>query len=106
MTPEEKFAYWLEHAQYDIETANSMFQTERWFYVVFMCQQAIEKLIKGLYTLYVDDNVPRSHNISWIAAKFEDKLETPFTLEQYDFFELLSGKSLSRFRKRTNKSVY
>jgi HEPN domain-containing protein len=91
MSPEEKFAYWLELAQYDMESADSMFQTGRWYYVVFMCQQAIEKLIKGLYTLHVDDNVPRSHNISWLAAKIGDKLTTPFTQEQYDFFELLSG---------------
>jgi HEPN domain-containing protein len=25
----------------------------RWLYVVFMCQQAIEKLCKGLYLLYI-----------------------------------------------------
>ena len=44
MTLEEKYTYWLELADYDLESANAMFKTGRWFYVVFMCQQAIEKL--------------------------------------------------------------
>jgi len=43
MTDEEKLNYWLELAQYDLDTASAMFSTGRWFYVVFMCQQAIEK---------------------------------------------------------------
>jgi HEPN domain-containing protein len=45
-----------------------MLQSGRWFYTVFMCQQAIEKLIKGLYVLYVDDNVPRLHDINSILT--------------------------------------
>jgi HEPN domain-containing protein len=91
MTPEEKFAYWLEHAQYDKETADSMAVTRKWYYVVFMCQQEIEKLAKGLYTLYFDDNVPRLHSIRSIVEKFETKLQAPFAQEQYQFFDTLSG---------------
>ena len=53
MTAEEKYAYWLELASYDLESAGAMNAAGRWFYVVFMCQQAIEKLCKGLYTLSV-----------------------------------------------------
>jgi len=52
MTKEEKYDYWLELAQYDLDTAAAMFSSGRWFYVIFMCQQAIEKLCKGLYTIY------------------------------------------------------
>ena len=63
MTKEEKYAYWLELAQYDLDAAASMFSAGCWFYVVFMCQQAVEKCCKGLYTLYLDDNVPKIHNI-------------------------------------------
>jgi hypothetical protein len=38
MTNEEKYGYWLTHAQYDLDTAGAMFTSGRWFYVVFMCQ--------------------------------------------------------------------
>jgi len=58
----EKFEYWLDIAQYDLVTADAMLSGGRWLYVVFMCQQAVEKLVKGLYTLYTDDSVPRIHN--------------------------------------------
>ncbi|PIV53356.1 MAG: hypothetical protein COY53_07385 [Elusimicrobia bacterium CG_4_10_14_0_8_um_filter_37_32] len=38
---------WLEHAKYDLETARSMYKTRRYLYVAFMCQQAIEKVLKA-----------------------------------------------------------
>ena len=49
MDSSEKFNYWKDIAQYDLDTAQAMFDAGRWLYVVFMCQQAIEKLCKGLY---------------------------------------------------------
>ena len=39
LTAEEKFEFWLEKAQYDLDTADAMFRTGRWFYVIFACQQ-------------------------------------------------------------------
>jgi HEPN domain-containing protein len=91
----EKFEYWLDIAQYDLETANTMFNGGRWLYVVFMCQQAVEKLVKGLYTLYVDDNVPRVHNITAIVEKFEDRLQTPVPQDKYRLFDNLSAYYLN-----------
>lgn len=43
----EKYDYWEEIATYDLETAEAMLASGRYLYVVFMCQQAIEKLMKG-----------------------------------------------------------
>ncbi|MDR0828137.1 MAG: HEPN domain-containing protein [Desulfovibrio sp.] len=95
MTNEEKYSFWLDHAQYDLATAEAMFTSGRWFYVVFMSQQAIEKLVKGLYTLYVDDDVPRVHNIKAIIERFEDKLTRPVPVEHYLFFNMLSAHYLN-----------
>ena len=75
MTTNEKFEYWLDIAEYDLGTAEAMYNTGRWLYVAFMCQQAIEKLCKGLYIQYVDDNVPRVHNIRSILIKYANKLQ-------------------------------
>ena len=61
MNQEEKYTYWLDAAEYDLQSAEAMYASGRWVYVVFMCQQAIEKLLKDLYVLYLDDNVPRIH---------------------------------------------
>ncbi|MFA1819582.1 HEPN domain-containing protein [Virgibacillus oceani] len=38
----EKFEHWKDIAKYDLDTAEAMYQTGRYLYVVFMCQQAIE----------------------------------------------------------------
>ena len=95
MTVEEKYEYWLEFAQYDLESANAMFTSGRWFYVVFMCQQAIEKLVKGLHTLYVDDNIPRIHSIKTIIERFEDKLPSAVPEEKNRLFESLSAYYLN-----------
>ena len=33
MTQEEKVRYWLDIADYDIDTAEAMYKTKRWLYV-------------------------------------------------------------------------
>ena len=43
MTRDEQVQYWLDIAQYDLDTAEAMHQTGRWLYVAFMCHQVIEK---------------------------------------------------------------
>ena len=89
MDTQEKFEFWLDSAEYDMETAEAMLSSGRWLYVVFMCQQAIEKLVKGLYTLYVEDNVPRTHNITFLVQAFEDQLPVAVTDDRYDLFTKL-----------------
>ncbi len=38
-----KVAYWKELADYDLETAEVMYNGGRWLYVGFMCHLVIEK---------------------------------------------------------------
>ena len=68
MNKQEKYLYWLDAAEYDIATADSMLNSGRYLYVVFMCQQALEKLAKGLYAYFVNGEVPRVHNIGYILS--------------------------------------
>jgi len=88
----EKFEYWRDIAQYDLNTAQAMYKTGRWLYVVFMCQQAIEKMCKGLYLLFIDDDIPRIHDINSLITKFVDKLP-----EQIDEDKRLLFAKLSAF---------
>jgi HEPN domain-containing protein len=90
MDAAEKFTYWLDHAQYDLDTADVMYRGGRWVYVVFMCQQAVEKICKGLYLLYIDDNVPRIHDISNLVRRFEDKLSEVIPEDVFNFFDRLT----------------
>lgn len=91
MDKDEKYLYWLDIAEYDMVTAESMFNSGRYLYVVFMCQQALEKLAKGLYSYYIDDNVPRVHNISFILSKVKDNLNVEINNEMFDLFDKLAA---------------
>jgi len=44
----DRSAYWIERAEYDLETAKAMRQTGRYLYVGFMCQQTVEKALKAV----------------------------------------------------------
>jgi len=104
MTAEEKYEYWLDIAQYDLETANAMYGSGRWLYVLVMCQQAVEKLVKGLYILYVDDDVPRIHDIAKLVRRFESRLPVSVPPGQYAFFDELSQYYLnSRYPEYISK---
>jgi HEPN domain-containing protein len=106
---DEKYEYWLDIAQYDLSTAEAMYESGRWLYVVFMCQQAMEKLVKGLYVLYIDDNTPRIHDIVAIFSRFADKLKEPAKEEYLNFFKRLSTFYLSdrypEFHKKLSTMV-
>ena len=95
MNTKEKFDLWLEKAERDLDAAEAMFESGRWFYVVFMCQQAIEKLVKGLYVQYIDDNVPQTHNIGLLINRFEANLPIKIEEKHYHLFETLSKHYLA-----------
>lgn len=50
---------WLRQSDYDIGTAEAMYNTSRYVYTAFMCQLAIEKAIKGLIVERTGDIPPK-----------------------------------------------
>ena len=109
MDSQEKYNFWQAIAQYDLETAHAMFAAGRWLYVVFMCQQAIEKLCKGLYLLYIDDDVPRIHDINSLVTKFAEKLPGPIDDDKRLLFAKLSAFYLNNrypeYKERLSESL-
>lgn len=69
-TPQE----WLKQADYDMDTAEYMFNGERYFYAVFMCHLSIEKALKGLYQKRLNELPPKVHNLIYLLNKIEIKL--------------------------------
>jgi len=65
---DEKVTYWVEIAEYDLETARAMLQTGRYLYVGFMCHQVIEKMLKAGCAAVRDDEPPYTHNLSRLAS--------------------------------------
>lgn len=54
---------WIEKAQYDFDTAHAMMSSKRYLYVVFCCQQALEKLLKAHIVMQTQQFPPRIHNL-------------------------------------------
>lgn len=83
MTTEEKVKYWVEIADYDMDTAEAMFDTKRWLYVGFMCHQVLEKMLKAYWCAVRQDEPPYVHNLLRLAAGAD--LLKLFTEEQKVF---------------------
>jgi len=81
----------LDIAEYDIASAEAMLNSGRYAYVAFMCQQGLEKLAKGLYNYYLDDNVPRVHNISFITNKFLEIVDVTEDDSRFQLFDKLAA---------------
>ncbi|MGE5296607.1 MAG: HEPN domain-containing protein [Solirubrobacterales bacterium] len=58
---------WVDQARYDLETADAMLKAGRYLYVVFCCQQAVEKAIKALIIQRTGEFPPRVHNLVRLA---------------------------------------
>lgn len=71
MDIQKKTDYWLDIAEYDIKTARSMQKGGRYLYTVFMCQQAVEKMLKTLYIMKFSKEAPLSHNLVYLQSLLE-----------------------------------
>jgi HEPN domain-containing protein len=72
---------WLNQAEYDMDTAEFMFNGGRYFYAVFMCHLSIEKALKGLYQKRFDEMPPKKHNLVYFLNKLN--LKPPETIGKF-----------------------
>ena len=63
-------SHWLERSKYDLETAKAMLDARRYLYVAYMCQQAVEKLLKAIIAQHGKENLP-IHNLNRLAELAE-----------------------------------
>jgi HEPN domain-containing protein len=59
-------AHWVERSRYDLDTAKVMLNNGRLLYFAYMCQQAVEKMIKALVAQQGKENLP-IHNLNRLA---------------------------------------
>lgn len=72
---------WIALSDYDFESAGIMLKNGRYLYVCFMCQQCIEKMLKGIYVARIQKTPPYTHNLQRLASDLSDYL-TLSELEQ------------------------
>ena len=58
---------WRELAAYDLGTAEAMLAAGRYLYVLFCCQQAVEKHLKGSIVERCGIFPPRTHDLAKLA---------------------------------------
>ncbi len=102
MEQNSKVTYWLEIAEYDLETAQAMLETNRLLYVGFMCHQTIEKLLKAYYVSSFKNTPPYIHNLSRLAnlSGIFDQLSE----EQKDLLDILEPLNIEA-RYPTHKDL-
>ena len=83
----EKIQYWLEMAEYDLETAKVMLEGRRFLYVGFMCHQTVEKALKGYYVSGKNATPPYTHNLTFLAK--DAGLYDSMPEEHKDFIDLI-----------------
>lgn len=81
---------WLRQAEYDIDTAEYMYQGGRYIYAVFTCHLAVEKALKGLYYEKRKEFPPKSHSLVFLLHEIGIKLPE----EQGRFIVRLSEASI------------
>jgi len=54
---------WAEQSRYDLDTARAMLASSRYLYVLFCCQQAVEKALKFVIVERTGVFPPRIHNL-------------------------------------------
>lgn len=69
MNKQEIIQNWIYLSDYDIATAKVMLDTKRYLYVAFMCQQAIEKLLKACFVKEKEQTPPFTHSLIRLSEK-------------------------------------
>lgn len=97
-----KVEYWRNLAEYDIDTAKAMLDTQRYLYVGFMCHQAMEKILKAYYVKINNEMPPYTHKLVFLAKK--SGLYEEMTEQQKDFLDFLEPLNIeARYPATTSK---
>ena len=88
---DDRSAYWVERAEYDLETAKAMQQTGRYLYVGFMCQQTMEKALKAIIAKQ-GTFPPKIHDLARLAELAD--LNDVLSEEQNQFLDELHPLSI------------
>ena len=101
--------YWIDIARYDLDTASALLKTRRYLYVLFMCQQCLEKILKAMVILETKKFPPRIHNLIRLAEAAgidRDKIDFEF-LDKLSFYYIESRypEEYMRLYKQVTKKL-
>ena len=74
MTKEEHIKYWINSAEHDLETSNTLYEAGKYDWALFIGHLVLEKLLKAFYVKNNDNKIPpKLHNLVRLAE--ESRLE-------------------------------
>lgn len=84
MTKAEHIQYWLDGAAHDLDAAESLFQSEKYDWCLFIGHLVLEKMLKALYVKTNAENIPpKIHNLLRLA----ELSALTLTVAQQEFFD-------------------
>jgi HEPN domain-containing protein len=70
MNINEHMDYWLDSGEHDLETAESLFASEKYDWCLFLAHLVLEKVVKALYVRDNDNRLPpKTHNLVKLAEQ-------------------------------------
>jgi len=85
---------WLDSAQYDLETAEYMFEKGRFIYTIFMCHLALEKVLKAKVQEVTDKVPSKTHNIRYLVKLGKIRVPEDLPEKMFEFLSKLSDVSI------------
>ncbi|MCO6474229.1 MAG: HEPN domain-containing protein [Melioribacteraceae bacterium] len=68
MTKEEHINYWLESAEHDLETSDTLFEADKYDWSLFIGHLVLEKLLKAVFVKNNENKIPpKVHNLVRLA---------------------------------------
>jgi len=67
---------WIKASDYDILSAEAMFKTKRYVYVVFFCHLSLEKLLKAVVCRVIQRIPPKTHDLLLLTKLSNLKIPT------------------------------
>ena len=81
---------WYFQSDYDLETAQDMFNSGRNVYCIFMCHLSLEKALKGLLIKRTGEFPSKTHNLIY----FIEKIVLKMNMEAFEFVNTLNKVSI------------
>ncbi len=91
MEIKEHIGYWLDSANHDWETAQSLFDAAKYDWCLFIGHLVLEKLLKALYVQNNENQLPpKTHNLVKLArlSKLDLSMEQEILLDEVNDFNL------------------
>jgi len=91
MDIEKNISYWLQSAEHDMDTAESLIKEKKYDWALFLGHLVLEKTLKAIYVRKKECTPPRTHNLILLLKE----IGTDISEEEYDLFEEINTFNIS-----------